>query len=458
MTKEQEQVIEEIKERKKAGLSLELASVVRGENSNNALYRRGRSLFKSWQAAVEAAGFEYIKPARIPNPYKSKEAVCKGIMQHYKAGLPLGSQALRYGKPEEAHLYRTGIRLYGSWKAAIEAAGISYSEVVEVQNPYPTKQDVIKEIRRRYKKQLKLNARGLEKGPDKDSALLWSGRKKFGGWREAIEAAGISFDDISLIRAGRYQTPEAVIAEIQRRENNGLPVISSKVRAGEHADYALISNARKFFGSWTDALSAAGLDTTDICRTVKYPDKQDVIDGIQKRAREGLPLHVSGLRSEHSDRPLYKAGCRLYGSWEAAIQAAGLDYNKIRHDNPTKYPSRDAVITGIIARIDAGLPVNSHALRRGDYPDESLFNAGKKEFGQWVYALLAASSQCSTERYLVIKSTLRRVILSEIKRRCNSGLSLEPEDLKAGTKEEAELYKTALNMFGSWRNAVNSAV
>ncbi len=169
-------------------------------------------------------------------------------------------------------------------------------------------------------------------------------------------------------------------------------------------------------------------------------------------------MHVSGLRSDHPDRPLYKAGCRLYGSWEVAIQEAGLDYGKIRHDNPTKYPSRDAVITGILTRIDAGLPLNSQALRRSDQPDESLFSAGKREFGQWVYAILAASSQCSTERYFVIKSMLRQLILGEIKRRCNAGMSLEPEDLKAGTKEEAELYKTALNMFGSWRNAISNAI
>ncbi len=257
MTKEQQQVIEEIKKRHQAGLSLELASVVRGEISNKALYRKGRSAFNGWKKAVEAAGFKYVPPPRIPNPYKSKEDICKGIQQHNNADLPLGSQALRYGKPEEAHLYRTGIRLYGSWKAAIEAAGLLYSDFVEVQNPYPEKDDILKEIRRRYKKKMKLNARGLEKEPNKDNALLWSGRKKFGGWQEAIEAAGISFDEISLIRVRKYLAPETVISEIQRREKEGLPVTSSKVQTGEHADYALVSNARKHFGSWADALKAA---------------------------------------------------------------------------------------------------------------------------------------------------------------------------------------------------------
>lgn len=61
---------------------------------------------------------------------------------------------------------------------------------------YLDNKGVIAAIRRRKRNRQAINARGLTHGDHQDAPLLYSGRKLFGGWPEAVRAAGIGYESV----------------------------------------------------------------------------------------------------------------------------------------------------------------------------------------------------------------------------------------------------------------------
>lgn len=319
-----------------------------------------------------------------------KQSQVEEEIQHRKReGLPLNSQALRHGNKKERSLYGMALRCYGRWQDAIEAAGLIYDDILEFKIVYPGKKEVLRKIRRRHRKKLPLNKNGLT--TDHDTGLYYAGKRLWGSWQKAIEAAGFSYDLIAKKRLFKYPTPESVIDEIKRRWRESLSLKTSGLQANVNGDYALLRAARKFFNSWPNALTVSGLDAVVISERFKYP-------------------------------------------------------------------SQDSIIKAIHARIAKRLPITTQmGLRRGMHRDRALFNAGQREFGRWIHALLAASSLCSQDEYSSIRPALERLIITEIQRRYNTALSLIPEDLQNGTKEEKAFIITVSRMFGSWENALQRA-
>ena len=140
----------------------------------------------------------------------------------------------------------------------------------------------------------------------------------------------------------RYPDKQSVIEGIKRRKENGLPVNCSWVLTKSHRDLTLLVTAREYFGSWDNALRAAGIvpDATRnrIRRQLRrYPDKKSVISGIRKRRKLKLPLNVSVLcRGPATDVALWQWGREYFGSWGNALIAAGLDPKKIHKRRNSK--------------------------------------------------------------------------------------------------------------------------
>ena len=55
--------------------------------------------------------------------------------------------------------------------------------------------------------------------------------------------------------------------------------------------------------------------------------KKDILRTIRRHRRSGVPLNYSAIRQTNG--PLLVKACQSFGSWRAAIKAAGLDYEKI---------------------------------------------------------------------------------------------------------------------------------
>jgi hypothetical protein len=86
-------------------------------------------------------------------------------------------------------------------------------------------------------------------------------------------------------------------------------------RSVQREDQPLALAAKKYFGSWQDALSAAGIEPAP-----GRWSKEQVIEIIQDGWVQRRPLHVVGF----GDRALARAAKVRFGGWEKAVAAAGL--------------------------------------------------------------------------------------------------------------------------------------
>ena len=220
-----------------------------------------------------------------------------------------------------------------------------------------SKQKVIDAIRERERRGLSLHC------VRKDDASLESiALRLFGSWNNALRAAGLES------HVGRTWNKSTVLAAIKDYHQRGLPL--NKVRK---FDSGLVGGAYRFFGSWSNAMSAAGLG--EIVRKPHKWSKQDVIDGILERKQRGLPM----IRVDKHDLRLFKAAAKLFGGWRNAVRAAGLD-----PDAHNKW-NKEKVIEQIHWWHSKGVPVADIYKQ-----DPGLLPAGSKYFQKWSNALRAA--------------------------------------------------------------------
>ena len=115
--------------------------------------------------------------------------------------------------------------------------------------------------------------------------------------------------------------------EIRRRRKEGLPLEFKAMHKAPLGDRRLINIARTVFGSWSKAVTAAGLDYSTITQRKRnpYQTKAAVIRALKNRQRKDMPLTTNGVRKgKDKDVPLMEASLKLFGKWSLAKKAAGV--------------------------------------------------------------------------------------------------------------------------------------
>jgi len=225
---------------------------------HTSIWSAGCTHFGNWGKAVKAAGFEYDSMRAIRKARKwSKGLVIVEIKKRHKAGLPLNMLAIQ---KEDSGLYQATHKLFGDggWDNALRLAGIDPTDVTLTIKW--KKEVVIAEIKSLallgmplYYRYLVLN--GYER-------LAVAGRKRFGSWKKAIEAAGLDYKEIVAVQRG-YWKPETILAEIKKLKRSGIRLSLKSMR--QHLRSDLITVAIRSFGSWGQAVEAAGINYRDHC-------------------------------------------------------------------------------------------------------------------------------------------------------------------------------------------------
>ena len=109
-----------------------------------------------------------------------------------------------------------------------------------------------------------LNSRALNSSDNANFALFCAARKLFGSWDAALKAAGLHPAEIRKKPTNQYTNADKVIIAIKKRNRNKLPLNYRAVLNGTNRDSSLVRYACKYFGSWDNALKAAGLDPKKI--------------------------------------------------------------------------------------------------------------------------------------------------------------------------------------------------
>ena len=304
-------VIRAILQRECRGLPLNHAAVMRGDSR---LQRAALRLFGRWDAALRAAG---INPAGVRKTREwSRKAVVRRIRELAGEGKALNSAAVQ---EFEAILVSAAHRYFSSWDEALHAAGLD-AEMWRKQAPAWTQDRLIRTIREAYARGGKINH--AVAAAWKGNSLTRAGVRLFGSWDAALRAAGL--DPVRIRRYRKPWTKNTVIQAIRVKHRGGDALAYTTVVPG-----SLRQAGIRFFGSWNATLLAAGLNPAKIrlyrtrCKPWTAPT---TLAEIRRKHRMGEALNTHNI----SPYSLCLSGVRFFGSWDAALTAAGLDPSKIR--------------------------------------------------------------------------------------------------------------------------------
>lgn len=243
--------------------------------------------------------------------------ILRAIKQLQRSGAALNYAAVRR---EQGRLLARACASFGSWNAALEAAGLDHEKIRRC--PCWSKEKISEQLRELYKKRLFTDIRALSQ---KYPALYWACCRHFGGGLAAIQAAGIDYE-VLLGEHPRRWNKTRIVAEIQRRDRANLTLCLATILREEPKLNRFCYAVLHQFGTWSQALKAAGLDPDAVWnRRRKWP-RERVIQEIRRRHVEGKLLNTDRMLRE--DLPLHTAGRRHFGTWKKAVEQAGINYNQ----------------------------------------------------------------------------------------------------------------------------------
>jgi len=203
---------------------------------------------------------------------------------------------------------------FGSYRNAVEKAGIDYAEVI--RRPRWTKLRIIRMLKDAKRKGLELHWSSVTKRGDDLARAAFAAiqPRLFGRWDRALHAAGLDADDVVMYRA--WDKP-SVVFELKSRAQDGEALNSGGL---QKSDPGLHAAAIRYFGNYSAALRAAKFDPKEL-RERRSWDRDSVLKALKTAQKRGA---VSDTAVRRTDPGLYGAAVRLFGSFTAARKASGV--------------------------------------------------------------------------------------------------------------------------------------
>jgi hypothetical protein len=428
-----DQILAEIRRCKRKGEDLSFTAQ-RGTALLGAAYRA----FGTYRAAVEAAGIEYESIWRRRFTKWNQPLIRKRLRELSRSGEAINSRRIRRTHPD---LFGATIHWFGSYRAGIEAAGLDYSRVRR-QDPHRwSRQAIVRELRhlRGQGKLLHHNAISQEM-PE----LVTAAYRYFGTYRRAVEAAGIDYLKVR-IRPQRTWNKRRIVSELKQlqREHKGLWARSVRLT---HPYLPRV--AKEQFGSYSAAARAAGIKP----QAIKPPpyrkwSSERVADELKRLAgRDVKSLAPTRMRQTRSY--LVRAAAKRFGSYRKAIESIGVDYSTVG-----RVLTRPMATYEVIARLQAlrgrGKDLRYCAIERAE---PRLLNAARRRFGSYEGAMKAAG--IAYPPLPPLRHWTEKLVLNTLLNLHDKG-----EDLRyrAAKQHRLQLYEAARYYFGTYTNAVRVA-
>jgi hypothetical protein len=182
-------------------------------------------------------------------------------------------------------------------------------------------------------------------------------------------------------------TPEAIIAAFQQwADEHGRTPTKDDWRAARDGRYPCDNTVRRVFGSWSAGRSAAGLEFTP--RWGRTWTRETIIAAFRQWAeKHGRAPSVDDWRTGEYGRPSAETVQRLFGSWTAGRDAAGLTFRPVNHAGDW---SREDIVDAIFRWVYLhGRPPTRRDWLAGPEGFPSVHRV-VSVFGQWNGAILSA--------------------------------------------------------------------
>jgi len=184
---------------------------------------------------------------------------------------------------------------------------------------------------------------------------------------------------------GRVWTKDKLIAEIKKLHREGVDLSPTSI---QRTHSALFSSARSssHFGSWRAAMEAAGFDYDNFKRVKQRWTRDEILERIREMNAQGHDLLDPRFKTRN--RSLYLAACahRYFGSWRRAVEAAGLDHERMRE---SRVWTQGRILRTIQDLAAQGKPLGWAYIEEHE---PGIYRAArrKENFGSWAAALQAA--------------------------------------------------------------------
>lgn len=243
------------------------------------------------------------------------------------------------------------------------------------------------------------------------------------------------------------RTDQEIIHQLKVLHAEGADLRPSAMQRGTCQQRSLYQAAVKRYGSYRKAMRAAGLEHSSGIkwrRKQKRWTKERICRRIVFLIERGVDLSSAAARRKYSR--LYQTArspVTGFGSWKAALEACGVDYEAIVAKR--RLPDKSALLEALQELRAAG-----DALRAADHP--RLHAAAKKHFpeGGWKAALAAAGIDLEALR---APKYSRERIVAEIR-----SLAARGNPLKYSTVPKNLYFNARRGAFSSWREAVKAAL
>ncbi len=263
------------------------------------------------------------------------------------------------------------------------------------------------------------------------SALVRAAIYYFESWRSAIEASGLDYDKVRLIR--EPYTEEELLERLRV-----LAKRRPRMTAGAVAHLPWREALVKHFGSVEIAVRRAGIERWPLRLRKTALSRTKVIAALRARRLAGKSTYMRAVMQD--DQLLFHSVLVHFGDWKHAIAAA-----KLRSDSPRKNTwTRESRIAAIVDRHRRGLSLKRSDMLRAD---SRLLHSAAAYFGGWAAALRAAGVRVP---WTQIRWTPNRVITGL--RRAAAGRK-RVSVAEAGTK----LVNACQRHFGSFTAACRAA-
>ncbi|MEM8874726.1 MAG: hypothetical protein AAGD32_10765 [Planctomycetota bacterium] len=226
----------------------------------------------------------------------------------------------------------------------------------------------------------KLKAAGVDLSynrlAESHQSLVSAAAYHFGSYRRAIEATGTRYTEIA--RRPKW-TKANVVELIREAHERGEDLHWSAVieRGDELGRAAFASLQPRLFGKWDRALAAAGLDAEVVSRYRRW-DKATIIAELKQAETNGAPLNSGSVQRD--DPGLHAASVRYFGSFQRALESAGIDGTKHRQ---RRRWTQDEVLAELKALHDGGAHLSDSVVRKSN---AALYGAAVRLFGTFTKA------------------------------------------------------------------------
>src|SRR3954467_3827200 len=203
---------------------------------------------------------------------------------------------------------------------------------------------------------------------------------------------------------------------------------------------SLVSAAAYHFGSYRAAVEAADIDYAIVTRRPRWT-KQNIIQLIKQARRKGDDLHWSAVtkrRDELGKAAFASLQPRLFGRWDRALSAAGLDADEVSR---YRRGDRNTVAFELRSRSMDDEPLNSGAIQQDD---SGLHAAAVRHFGSYDRALRAAKGDPGNVGRR--RAWTRPDVIDALKQSKREGMHLADSAVR---RDNPALYGAAVRLFGT---------